>query len=246
MQKLLLRSEKRGISVACKRDYKKIVFVIVEGASEYEALGAILTNFYDKNTVRVEVMHGDITSDNTIRPDQIVAKVGNTIKKYANSMHFKKNDFQEIIHLVDTDGAFIADNCVKENPTAIKPVYTLCEILTNKPDMIKERNAQKRQKLNRLSSLKETWDIPYSIFYMSCNLDHVLYDKQNNSEVEKETDAHAFAAKHRNNIKEFLTFIKESEFSVIGEYADSWNFIKQGNHSLERHSNFGICFKNRA
>lgn len=226
--------------------YKKIVFVIVEGASEYEALGAILTNLYDKNTVRVEVMHGDITSDNTIRPDQIVAKVGNTIKKYANSMHFKKNDFQEIIHLVDTDGAFVADSCIKENSDAIKSVYKLSEILTNRPEMIKERNSKKRQKLNRLCALKEVWDIPYGIYYMSCNLDHVLYDKQNNDEAKKEIDAHAFAAEYRNNIRGFLSFIKESEFSVIGKYTDTWDFIKQANHSLERHSNLGICFKSRA
>ena len=38
---------------------KKIVFVIVEGPSDDEALGAIFSRAFDKNAVYVEVMHGD-------------------------------------------------------------------------------------------------------------------------------------------------------------------------------------------
>ena len=62
---------------------KKIVFVIVEGPSDDSALGVILNRLYDKNTVHVEITHGDITSESTAKPENIASKVGNIVKAYA-------------------------------------------------------------------------------------------------------------------------------------------------------------------
>lgn len=85
--------------------------------------------------------------------------------------------------------------------------------------------------------------MPYRVFYMSCNLDHVLYDKLNSSDEEKETDAYQFARQYRDNIAGFVEFIAESDFSVMDGYKESWEFIKDDLHSLERYSNLGLCFK---
>ncbi len=76
---------------------------------------------------------------------------------------------------------------------------------------------------------------------MSCNLDHVLYDKLNSSDEEKERDSLDFARRYRSDFSEFVQFISESAFSVGGTYQESWAFIKVGKHSLERHTNLGIC-----
>ena len=78
---------------------------------------------------------------------------------------------------------------------------------------------------------------------MSCNLDHVLYDKLNSTDEEKEKDAFSFAKEYGQNIPEFVKFISESSFSVGGSYQESWAFIKEGKHSLERHTNLGICIE---
>ena len=43
---------------------KKIVFVIVEGPSDDDAIGYFLDKLFDKNTVYVQVMHCDITTQN--------------------------------------------------------------------------------------------------------------------------------------------------------------------------------------
>ena len=77
---------------------------------------------------------------------------------------------------------------------------------------------------------------------MSCNLDHVLYNQLNTNDTEKENNAYLFARKYKNDIWGFCTFISESEFSVVGNYQKSWGYIKQNLHSLERHTNLGICF----
>lgn len=45
---------------------KKVVLIIVEGPSDEEALGAILSRYFDENEVRVYVRRGDITTEVTI------------------------------------------------------------------------------------------------------------------------------------------------------------------------------------
>ena len=104
------------------------------------------------------------------------------------------------------------------------------------------RNMQKRANIDRLKSTGQIWKLPYSIYFMSCNLDHALYGKLNSTDEEKEKDAYMFAKKYRNDIPGFLTYIKDSDFSVGPDYKESWKYITDDLHSLERHTNLGICF----
>lgn len=76
---------------------------------------------------------------------------------------------------------------------------------------------------------------------MSCNMDHVLHNKQNSSDEEKEKDALLFAKRYKQDIEGFIKLIAESDFSVRSNYVESWNYIKQERHSLERHTNLGLC-----
>lgn len=55
---------------------KKVVLVIVEGASDDTALGVMLNQIYDRDKVHVHLMHGDITTRKGVRSDNIVAKIG--------------------------------------------------------------------------------------------------------------------------------------------------------------------------
>ena len=221
---------------------KKIVFVIVEGPSDDEALGVLFSKVYDKDSVYVHIMHGDITSQQGITSTNIVSEIGICVRQYATQNHYKATDFKEIIHIVDTDGAYAPDTAVVEDPEAVKPVYSVTEIHTDNPDGIKYRNQKKRENIDRLKSTGQIWKLPYGIYYMSCNLDHALYGKMNSTDEEKENDAYAFAKKYRDDIPKFLEFIKKSEFSVGPDYKESWKYVTEGLHSLERHTNLGICF----
>ncbi len=222
---------------------KKIIFVIVEGPSDEEALGVILNRFYDQNVVHVHIMRKDITSEKGVKPSNIYSKIGDEIRRYARENHFEKKHFQEIIHLVDMDGAYIPDENIVEDEEAVKPVYSETEIHTcNKAD-IEERNLQKRENIDKLCSCRDICTVPYRVFYMSCNLDHVLYNKLNSSDEEKENDSYQFAKQYRDKISKFVTFIAESDFAVMSGYRESWDYIKQDLHSLERHTNLGLCLK---
>ena len=58
---LRLHSERQVASMA-----KKIVLVIVEGPSDDTALGMLLDNYFDPKTVKVHVVHGDITTQTSV------------------------------------------------------------------------------------------------------------------------------------------------------------------------------------
>lgn len=222
---------------------KKIVFVIVEGPSDDEALGLLLERIYDKNKVHVFITHGDITTERGIDSQNILRRIGEVVKGYAKSNHLTNNHFQEIVHIVDMDGAYVPDAAVVENPDKMKPFYTPTNIQTADVVGIRERNNRKRKCLDRISSNSSIWGIPYQVYYMSSNLDHVLYDMQNASDRDKEVNAMAFARKYKDSIDEFHRFISESSFSVSGDYLETWRYIRTGVHSLERHTNLGICLQ---
>ena len=221
---------------------RKIVFVIVEGPADSTALGLFLEQFYSPERVHVHIVHGDITTRSGNIPSNILKKVAAEIQEYARDNHLKSLHFQEIIHLVDTDGAYVPDDAIIEDDSVVEVLYSETEIRTvNKTEII-NRNAQKRANIDKLSTTNEIWGLPYHVYYMSCNLDHVLYNKLNTSDEEKKRDAHQFGKFYRDRLSEFITFISESEFSVTGEYNKSWEFIKEEKHSLERYTNMGLSF----
>jgi hypothetical protein len=118
--------------------------------------------------------------------------VGNEVKKFLDNNPFKASDFKGIIHIVDMDGAFAPDEVIIDDPECKKCSYSDTEIRTDSVDRIKKRNAQKREALFRLIGTGKVRAIPYRVYYMSCNMDHVLYDKRNSTDEEKENDAYDF------------------------------------------------------
>jgi hypothetical protein len=116
------------------------------------------------------------------------------------------------------DGAYIPDNAIIEDSNVDKPIYSLTEIHTNNIQRIINRNATKRDCLNRISSTSRIHKIPYQVYFMSCNLDHALYNKLNSTDEEKRENSLNFAKKYNSNIPEFVKFISDSCFSVGESY----------------------------
>lgn len=222
---------------------RKIVFVIVEGPSDQDALELLLNRIFDSNRVFVHVAYGDITSKAGNNATNILRKVTDEIIRYANNNHFSKSFFQRVIHIVDMDGTYVSEDCIIEDETAQKTIYSLDAIKTANRNAIIVRNQIKSKNIDKLSETPVIWgEIPYSTYYMSCNLDHVLYNKQNSSDDEKEKDSYRFARKYEFDIEGFKEFISNSDFSVGGDYISSWKYIRQEKHSLERHTNLSLCF----
>ena len=123
-------------------------------------------------------------------------------------------------------------------------MYAESCIIASPTSRIKERNARKRANLDRLSSLAAVWgSVPYSVHYMSCNLDHVLHGEANADDAAKRANAYRFATKYRDDLDGFVRFIADPAVAVPGDYGETWDYIRQGLNSLQRHSNLHLCFR---
>lgn len=71
---------------------------------------------------------------------------------------------------------------------------------------------------------------------MSCNLDHVLYDKQN-SMIKSKKMMRMFCKKYKGKVEAFKEFICKSPFSVTGDYKGSGLLKKD----LNSESVYTIC-----
>lgn len=220
---------------------KKIMLFIVEGPTDETSLSTVLSRIFSSATVRFQVVHGDVLTRDFVAPDKIVAAVNEQVKLFRGSV-YKPGDFCKIVHLADTDGAFIPESAVVKEALEGKqyPFYTDTQILSPEPENILDRNVRKSRNIARLSSIGKIGGIPYSFYYFSCNLDHVLHGRNNLNEAEKIMCSRAFDLRYADAPDAFIRFMKDESFAVRGTYQETWAFIKQGTRSLERHSNFGI------
>lgn len=166
---------------------KKVILLIVEGITDKTCLGFALSKILNSNIVEFQLINGDITCETGINSSNIAEKVGRIVKEFSDPFSFKALDFLEIVHLVDMDGAYVADNqIVQRTPeTPVDPsdrkklYYGDNQIFVNNIVSIQKRNQQKTSIINRLISMKKVWrTIPYSVYFFSCNLDHTFMAKE--------------------------------------------------------------------
>lgn len=221
---------------------KKVVAVIVEGPSDESAIGGILSEYFESDDVQFAVVHGDITSDNKTSVNNVVSKITNLINGIRSKYGYNWDDFEQIIHIADTDGAF-TKNCIRE-----ADVRSICYheeyMEASDVEAVKIRNNHKSEIMYKLCSTGKVHNIRYTIYYNSCNLEHVLYNELKDfSDLEKEELADDFADRYDGNVEEFIDFISDNAVAVIGTYKETWKYIQQGTNSLHRHSNMHLIFK---
>ncbi|MEG0297577.1 MAG: hypothetical protein RR486_15925 [Clostridium sp.] len=223
----------------------RVIVFIVEGFSDKETLNSILSELYEDKKIIFSVVDGDITTRHSTKIDNIRSQIGECINRVIQRDKILKSDIDKVIHLIDTDGAFIKDvNVIYNEMNALE--YKEDGIYTSNVDGIKKRNAKKTEIVNLLSTMTAIYkgknSIPYFMFYMSCNLEHVLHNIQNAKDDEKVNLAEDLEDKYIDEPQKFVKFMSESDFTVQGSYKETWEFIKNGNNSLLRYSNFHLFF----
>lgn len=225
----------------CKMSEKKVVAVIVEGPSDENAIGGILKEFFSSEEVQFAVVHGDITSDYGTTKENVVSKVDALIKTIKRKYGYKQDDFIKIIHIADTDGAF-TKNCIEE--AEVKNIqYYEDHIEYFDIEAVKKRNEHKSEIMFKLYTTGKIHEIPYRLYFNSCNLEHVLYGKLKDfSDDEKEILADEFAEKYEGKVLEFIDFISNQSIAVEGTYRETWKYIEKDKNSLQRNSNMHLIF----
>lgn len=223
---------------------KKAIFVIAEGPTDEDALSSVLKQIFSSAEVHFHMIHGDITTENAIAANNAKSRVAERIEAEMKKYAYKKCDILQIAHLIDTDGAFIPENLVKAR-TEKGVQYFEDHIETGEVEYIQERNRKKSSVVASLCStgkMKST--MPYSIYYFSRNMEHVLHNMSTELTDDQKVElADAFAEKYEKNPMGFVDFIESDEVAVAGNYAQTWSFIRTGTNSLNRYSNLRILFE---
>ncbi|MCD7883428.1 MAG: hypothetical protein LUI87_06960 [Lachnospiraceae bacterium] len=220
---------------------KKVVAVIVEGTSDEAALGSVLKEHFSNHEVQFVVIHGDITSEDYTTMDNIISLINKQIDSIKSKYSYKQEDFQQIIHIADTDGVFTKDKVVQADVDRI--MYYEDRIETKNVAATLRRNEKKAEILFKLRGTSKVNGINYRIYFNSCNLEHVLYNKLADFTAQEKADmADDFAEKYEGRLDEFISFISNAELAVSGTYNETWKYIEKDCHSLERNSNMHLIF----
>ena len=225
---------------------KKIILLIVEGVTDKICLELSLSRILNnkERNINFQVVGGDITSNKTSTVANIPNKICEVVKFHAGKI-FKPNNYLKVVHLVDLDGTFIDDADVEEAKEFEAPFYAIDKIKTAYVEDIRRRNQHKRSIINRMITLPLIWgSIPYEVYYFSCNLDHVLHDNANLNNDEKSICAGRFERCCAED-NTFLPKVLGAENILLGNsYMQSWDLVKHGRESLNRHSNLYFFLKN--
>ncbi|MGN0606965.1 MAG: hypothetical protein ACI4JM_10625 [Oscillospiraceae bacterium] len=226
----------------------KIILFIVEGKSDKAALAPALEKIITNSTVKFKVMCADITSDFDSTVQNIERRIKTLgVKRFLQeNSQFSAKNICGIVHVVDLDGAFIPSDSVIEGDT-IETQYLDDSIICKDKSLFLKSKKNKKENLIYLSKLSEISIptgivVPYSIFYMSCNLDHVLHNKRNSTKAEKKANSIIFADNY-DEAKTFEEFFNGDDIKIKGTYKETWDYAQIELNSLKRGSNFWICIE---
>ena len=170
-------------------------------------------------------------------------EIFNLINAYLKDQKLKVSDVWQIVHIFDMDGAYIPDDNIIEGSSS-KFVYSTTNISCNNIEKVKERNSKKRTIMDYLLKVSTIRNIPYKCYYLSSNLEHALYDKLNLSEEEKRDYADNFYDMFLDKEILFVEFLNKVVVNGVPDsFPSSWRYIKEERHSLERHTNLNLYFK---
>ncbi|MDO5406099.1 MAG: hypothetical protein Q4F28_02070 [Eubacteriales bacterium] len=229
--------------MARKTEMKKAVIFIVEGKSDKTALEHIFKVIYKHKNVTFEFTKGDVTSDETLTLDEIKSIIYEKVEAYMKENKLNKNHIWQIIQIFDTDGTYIPENAIIMGETG-KLYYSTKVISCNDREKVIRRNKWKSKTMDELLNLSEIKGIPYRCYFMSSNLDHALYNKMNLSDEEKELYSNKFYEMFDGHEKLFINFLESDAVNGCPDsFPASWKYIREELHSLERHTNLHIYFK---
>ena len=227
-----------------KKKAKKVILFLVEGASDLTSL-EFIDNINTNETIKFQITSGDVTSKLNITPQNCREEINKILLSFLERSKLRKTDIIKIIHILDVDGVYIPEINIIEDKNIKKFLYTINGIVAPSKENVQKRNESKKQIVEKLLVTSKINSIPYEMYYMSCNLEHVLHDKlEDISEDEKKELANKFADRFYEKEIEFIDFINNKEFKVLGDYKATWDFIKKDLNSVNRYSNFWLFFEN--
>lgn len=154
---------------------------------------------------------------------------------------FRIEDIAIVIMVTDLDGCYIPDEAIKKSRNHKNIGYHDNGIYTNERGDIKKRNGRKRRVIDHLVGLAALGGIPFEIYYMSRNLDHVLHGRPNIAKNDKTRNAKHFVRAHQ-TLESLNLFFDDTLGDMPNSYQESWDYVRATGslRSLERHTNIHL------
>lgn len=261
---------------------KRCVLVLTEGFSDRTLLTPVLSDLFEMIDPDIDVFFphlredyitrggkveyrydGDITSRygvNSANIESLVLKLFVLPFMEAHPAYKAPRHIEEVIHIVDLDGAFIPKENVREMDAEDRrpqPFYSAEEgaIFTRDVTGIRYRNVMKRLNLKRLISdnrlfinfdqnSDEGRSRPYHVYYFASNMDHVMHGNANMPSYEKADLAAKVANEYFEDPVGMANMFINHPCAVKGmNYRESWEHVQEGLNSLGRETNINLLFK---
>ena len=221
---------------------KKIALFLVEGSTDSTSLGLVISRLLKNADVRFYVLNGDICYRYHITEENAARSVMRAVNGFLQRYRLKKSDLLCIVHIIDTDGAFIpAERVICGGTENAHYGDTFIETLS--VDSIRSRNEQKTIAAQALCKLSEVEKIPYAFYYFSRNIEHVLHGRADSlSSRDKRIFSEKFEGLYADRPEMFLELIRSSAVAVRGSYRKTWEYIFRSINSLKRGCNFALFF----
>ncbi len=233
---------------------KKYVLFIVEGKNDQIEIQAMLRaycaeNLKDKYKDIYLPYGGDITFSETEK--SIKGKLTDMVLSWRKGetrldpFHpVSPSDVARIIHVIDMDGAFIPEGSIVEADVG-DIQYDDDTIKCGDRPFVVGRNRKKCKAIRTLLTVKSIDNIPYEVYFASCNMDHVLFNQRNPKAAAKGPNARIFAS-HCKQPDDLNQSVFNEVVRFDSSLSESWEFIQIGNHSLCRRSNINILLNGLA
>ena len=237
---------------------RRVILFLVEGPSDETALvgpfRSLLNTVYgeDEMGTKSEAFHCDVTTVRMFGGGRVLSvnprdKMREIVRKFVKSRietrhEYAASDLSRIVHIVDLDGAFVPETCIKTGDSS-SFVYKADCIEVPDVERAIRRNREKASALNELASVHHlTFSgvrVPNDLYFMSRNLEHALYDlAEDCSDEEKEPLSIAFARRYRANPEGFACLLLSDVIRVPGnDLNETWAYAREGTNSLRRGSN---------
>ena len=221
----------------------RLVLFITEGKSEENALYSLMKSFFRPNPVIFHIYHGDPLIKR-YRSGNPLPEIDEIVRYEMRKYGVEKEDIRRVIQSADTDGLFIPDDRIIMDPSTPHAIYTEDRIMTPCPDSIADRNNRRRKNIRKLIEARTLPSgIPFSIFYLSRNIEHALYGIVRSVNDNRKTDlAYDFADSFGYDWQAFISYIEENDLTIGNDYKESWKLIQNNIESLRRHTNMIYLF----
>ena len=110
---------------------RQVLLFIVEGYTDKQSLEYPISQLAISSRIVFQTTSGDITSRDGITRENIKNKLYDYVKENKTKNKFKDSDYYKIVHIIDTDGAFIPDDHLFRRKSR-REIFHSCPIMPAK------------------------------------------------------------------------------------------------------------------